>query len=157
MSLVRRISHPNRLTHFVNTADGIPMGEAIAAAEGKLAEIKPPGLVHIDAVMAELDAKAPVRPSAAEVERLYRIANELAGVGMVFGLPALGRAAYSLCELLDALRSNEAWNAAAVSVHLDGLRLLHQEDAGVLTPEAIEAVLAGLDQVVARFTETASR
>ena len=152
MSLVRRSSHPNRLTHFVNTADGIPLAEAIAAADAKLVDIKPPGLVHIDAVMAELDANAPTKPSAAEIERLYRIANELAGVGAVFGLPALGRAAYSLCELLDALRTRESWNAAAVGVHLDGLRLLRQEDAGTLTPEAITAVLAGLDQVVARFT-----
>ncbi len=152
MSLVRRINHPNRLTHFVNTADGIPLADAIAAGEAKLAEIKPPGLVYIDAVLAELDAKAPAQASEAQVERLYRIANELAGVGAVFGLPALGRAAYSLCELLDALRTGGSWNAAAVGVHLDGLRLLRQEDAGTLTPEAIEAVLAGLDQVVGRFT-----
>ena len=152
MSLVRRISHPNRLTHFVNTPDGIPLADAIAAADAKLAEIKPPGLVHIDAVMAELEAKAPANPSEVQVERLYRIANELAGVGAVFGLPALGHAAYSLCELLDVLRHSGSWNAAAVGVHLDGLRLLRQEDAGLLTPAAIATVLTGLDQVVARFS-----
>ena len=152
MSLVRRISHPNRLTHFVNTADGIPLAEAIAAAESKVAEIKPPGLVHIDALMAELGAKAPADPSEVQVERLYRLANELAGLGAVFGLPALGRAAYSLCELLDVLGGSGSWNAAAVGVHLEGLRLLRQEGMGELPPEAISAVLGGLDQVVARFT-----
>ena len=152
MSLVRRLSIPNRLAQFVNTADGMPLAEALARADANLEMIRPPSVEHIDALLAELGAKAADKPSPAEVERLYRVANELAGLGGVFGLGALGRAAYSLCELLDGLRVS-GWNAAAVTVHLEGLRLLRHEDSGAVPPEAIAAVLAGLDKVVARISD----
>jgi chemotaxis protein histidine kinase CheA len=153
MTTVRRYTTPNRLAHFVNTADGITLADALARADANLEEIRPPSLQRIDEALAELGAKAPAAPTPAEVDRLYRLANELAGTAAVFGLTGLGRAAYSLCELLDVLKSAPAWNAAAVTVHLEGLRLLRGEDSGALTPEAIAAVLAGLDKVVARVSE----
>ena len=152
MSLVRRISTPNRLAQFVNTADGVPLAEALARADANLEEIRPPSVAHIDALLAALPARASAEPHAGEVEGLYGTAKELAGLAGVFGLEALGRAAYSLCELLDIQRAGGGWSAAAVTVHLEGLRLLRQEDSGALTPEAISAVLAGLDKVVARVT-----
>jgi hypothetical protein len=155
MSTVRRYITPNRLTHFVNTADGIPLAEAIARAEANVAEIKPPSVEHIDALLAELGPKPPTAPAPAEVDRLYRIANELAGICGLFDLPSVGKAAYSLCELLDFLRTAGSWNTAAVAVHLDGLRLLRQEDTGALPPQAAATVLAGLDQVVQRIGDTA--
>ena len=155
MSFVRRTSHPNRLANFVNTPDGIPLAEALARAEAKLEEIRPPTVERIDQVLEELGAKAPPSPSASEINAIYRAANEIAGTAGVFGLPALGRAAYSLCELVDGLRTTGTWNAAAVTVHLEGLRLLRGEDSGALPPEAIAAVLAGLDKVVFRVTDPA--
>jgi hypothetical protein len=151
MSFVKRFTTPNRLAHFVNTPDGIPLAEAIARAEANVAEIKPPSLDYIDELLAELGAKAPTDPSLAEMDRIYRIANELAGLGGLFDLASLGRAAYSLCDLVDGFRTAGAWNAPAVTVHLEGLRLLRQEDSGAMHPEVARSVLAGLDQVVARF------
>jgi chemotaxis protein histidine kinase CheA len=153
MSTVRRYTTPNRLAHFVNTADGITLAEALARADAKLEEIRPPSLERIDEALAELGAKAPAAPSAPEVDRLYRLANELAGTAGVFGLAGLGRAAYSLCELLDVLKTAASWNAAAVTVHLEGLRLLRGADEAAMPPEATAAILAGLDKVVARVGE----
>jgi hypothetical protein len=153
MSTVRRHVVPNRLAHFVNTADGITLAEALARADAKLEEIRPPSLERIDEILAELGAKAPGEPAPGEVERVYRLANELAGTAGVFGLAGLGRAAFSLCELLDAYRGGAPWGAAAVTVHLDGLRLLRGESSGALPPAAVAAVLAGLDKVVARVGE----
>jgi hypothetical protein len=150
MSTVRRHAVPNRLAHFVNTADGITLAEALARADAKLEEIRPPSLERIDEALAALGVRAPATPEPVEVDRLYRLANELAGTAGVFGLAGLGRAAYSLCELLDAQRGAAAWNAAAVTVHLEGMRLLRAEDSGALAPPAVAAVLAGLDKVVAR-------
>jgi hypothetical protein len=155
MSMVRRFVTPNRLTRFVNTPDGIPLAEAIARAEANVAEIKPPSLDYIDELLAEIGPKAPANPSLAEMDRLYTIANELAGIGGLFDLAGLGRAAYSLCELVDSFRSVGTWNAAAVTVHFEGLRLLRQEETGALPPEAIRSILAGLDRVVTRFNEGA--
>ena len=153
MSMVKRFAPPNRLAHFVNTADGITLAEALARADANLDEIRPPSLERIDEALAELGAKAPPHPSSAQVERIYGLANELAGTAGVFGLTGLGRAAYSLCELLDGMKGPGGWNAGAVTVHLDGLRLLRAEDGGALPPEAVAAVLTGLDKVRARFAE----
>ncbi len=155
--IVRRISHPNRLANFVNTADGITPAEALARAEANIAEIKPPGLDRIDTLLRDLGARAPADPTANQVQELYQASNELAGIAAVFGLPALGRAAYSLCELLDVLGGPSRWNAAAVSVHLEGMRLLRQEDSGAAPPEVIARVLDGLTAVVGRFREPPSR
>ena len=144
MTTVRRYTTPNRLARFVNTPDGLTPAEAVARAEANLEELRPPRLERIDAIQAELGGRAPAA-------HLYRLAGELAGIAGVFGLRALGHAAYSLCELLDRLRLAKAWSAAAVGVHLDGLRLLRSVTGEVTTDAA--AVLAGLDKVVARIAE----
>ena len=152
MSTVRTRAMPNRLAHFINTADGVTLPEALAQAEANLQAIRPPGLERIDEVLAELSCWSSAQPSPSDVERLYRLANELAGTAGVFGLPTLGRAAYSLCELLDRVQVR-GWNTAAVNVHLNGLRLLRGEGDGSLDAQAAMQVLSGLEQVTGRFTE----
>ena len=156
MAGARQIFPQNRLALFVNTADGIPLAEALARADANIATLRPPGVSHLDAMLSELAGRAAEAPSHHVVEQLYWQANELAGVAASFGLPSLGRAAHSLCELLDRL-GDGGWNAAAVQVHLEALRLLRGEDQGAISTEAVAAVLKGLDRVVNRLVKRVAK
>jgi hypothetical protein len=66
-------------------------------------------------------------------------------MGGVFGLGELGKAAYSLCELVSRFQTLERFQWQMVKVHIDGLRLLRNpgDHAAAIRDE----VLAGLRQV----------
>ena len=78
-------------------------------------------------------------------------ANTLLAYALIygrFGLPELGHAAFSLCELLDRLKSKRTWNWPAVQVHLHGLLILADPDK--TPPEGRQTVVDGLRQVSQR-------
>ena len=92
--------------------------------------------------------KAQTAPDAADLATLYALSGEVLDIAGLFGLPELGQAAFSLCELLDRLKSKKAWNWPAVQVHLHGLLVLADPDK--IPPEGRQSVVDGLRQVCQR-------
>ncbi|MGZ5984612.1 MAG: hypothetical protein ACXWK7_06720, partial [Caulobacteraceae bacterium] len=76
------------------------------------------------------------------------LSGEVLDIAGLFGLPELGQAAFSLCELLDRLKSRKVWNWPAVQVHLQGLLVLADPDK--IPPDGRQTVVDGLRQVCQR-------
>jgi chemotaxis protein histidine kinase CheA len=143
------------LRRFFNRQDGTLPGELAAAADRELAAIREWMLADIDALVEEaetLGRNLGDSPDAAKVRKLYRLANEIFGLAGTFGLPHLGKAAHSLCELLLGLTDARTWNSAAVRVHLDGIRSLSASAAD--QDAARDEIVDGLAQVVLHVTPT---
>jgi hypothetical protein len=124
---VKRTYPQQRLRRFFNRRDGTPAGRLLSEAGQRLEAIRDPTLAHIDRVVERIQQLGRVlgeAPDPAAAHKLYHLANEICGIAGAFGLIHLGKAAYSLCELLDRLDAANKWNWVAVQVHLDGLQLL---------------------------------
>jgi hypothetical protein len=63
-------------------------------------------------------------------KQLHELSCTLAGLGGMFGRDGLSKAAYSFCRLIDM--TEPGWDAAAVAVHVNTMRLL-------LKPERVPA------------------
>jgi hypothetical protein len=77
-------------------------------------------------------------------------------IGAHFGLIGMGKAAWSLCELLDLLEVDLPSGRPAVDTHVRSLQILR---SGALLPKAERrALLAGLSSLLAHVrTESARR
>lgn len=137
----------NRLAWRVGDK-GLSRAEAVSQAEKNLKSISHAGLAVLDENLDQLEclfAAAQPRPETA-LQDMYATSNAIAGVAGVFDLANLGRAAYSLCDLLAGFETSGAFNASAVRAHLDALRVLRR-----LPPNAraeAGALLANLTQLV---------
>ena len=144
-----------RLAGLVSVPGGVTLSEAVAAAEQRLETIKERGLREIAANVARVQTighnLAVARDAALEAE-LYAAANALIGVAALFGLAAVGDVAFSLCTLLDRQTGAATWDARAVQLHLESLRLVHDETAD---PAETQAVVSALRRVVSRIPEQA--
>lgn len=152
MSVIRRFSPVNRLAALIHAPGGLKTGEAVEAAERNLESVRGEAMARLDAVIAELETLA-AGGGAADIERMYSLSNEIVGVAGVFGYGPMGDAAYSLCELLDHLRTQGGWSAEGVAVHLQTLRLLRSAGGPGADPKACAAILEGLRKVSARLAK----
>lgn len=152
MTVVRRMNPVNRLAALIHKPGGLKMSQAVAAAERNLEGVRDEALARLDEIIASLDADAAGRTTydADAADRMYGLANEIVGVAGVFGYGPMGDAAYSLCELLDQLRTRETWSVEGVAVHLQTLKLLRSSGGPTADPATCAAILAGLRQVSAR-------
>jgi hypothetical protein len=152
MSAVKRIRVPNRLAAVVRKPGGKTIAEAVAAAEANLETIRDDCVAAVDAILAamtELSAVLKAVPTPENQSKLYDLADEMIGVAAIANLPAVGTAAFSVCELVDAFAERQAWNWDAVAVHLNGLKLLRAM-GDQIDEAAREQVLDGLRAVVRR-------
>ncbi len=143
--------HTRRLAGLVNRPGGITVSEAVVAAEANLETLRDRGVEEIAAAVTRLlaigDGLKPVADPAEQAE-LYKLSNFLVGVSGVFGLACVGEVAFSLCSLLDRLRTAGMWSVPSVRIHLDSLRLAH---GGNLQPGEMAAIGTALRQVVDRI------
>ena len=152
MSAVKRIRVPNRLAAVVRKPGGKTIAEAVAGAEANLEAIRDDCVAAVDALLAamgELTTVLKAMPTAENQARLYELADEMIGVAPIAHMPAVGAAAFSVCELIDAFAETSAWNWEAVAVHLNGLKLLRAM-GDQIDEAAREQVLDGLRAVVRR-------
>jgi len=152
MSAVKRIRVPNRLAAVVRKPGGKTIAEAVAGAEANLVAIRDDCVAAVDAILAamvELSAVLKAMPTPQHLSKLYELADEMIGVAAIAHLPAVGTAAFSVCELVDAFTETGAWNWEAVAVHLNGLKLLRAM-GDQIDEAAREQVLDGLRAVVRR-------
>jgi hypothetical protein len=141
----------NRLGKVVWQPGGKTIAQALDDAQANLDELRGASLDLLRVKLEEIQAlgqRAETNPKAADVEALYALSGEVLDIAGLFGLPELGQAAFSLCELLDRLKSRKAWNWPAVQVHLHGLLIL--ADPEKTPPEGRASVVEGLRQVCQR-------
>lgn len=142
----------NRLGKVVFLPGGKTIADALDEAQGGLDAIRLESLDLLRAKLEEIQTlgkRNEANPSPEDVKALYAASSEVLDIAGLFGLPELGQAAFSLCELLDRLGSRKAWNWPAVQVHLHGLLVLADPDK--TPPEARASVIDGLRQVCQRI------
>jgi hypothetical protein len=141
----------NRLGKVIWIPGGKTIAQALDDAQGNLDEIRGKELDVLRAKLEEiqkLGKQNELTPNSADIGALYALSSEIIDSAGLFGLAELGEAAFSLCELLDRLRSRKSWNWPAVQVHLHGLLILADPDK--IPPDARSAVVDGLRQVCER-------
>lgn len=147
MSTPRMPAHTKRLAGLVHRPGGLTEDEAVCAADANLETIRERTLQQMDGTLQLMQAigrTLETRADRAALESLYAHSNSIIGVAGVFGMSGLSAVAYSLCELIDRLRTSRTWNAQAVSVHLDSLRLMRMAGPGEAENREMQAALRRL-------------
>ena len=139
---------PNRLAKLVHQRGGQPMAVAIRAAEANLHHIRGDVIGEIEAILARMHAIEAAGSDAQSLEELYTLANSVIGMAGLFGMSGLGHVCFSLCELLDRLRSQHKQDAPALRVHMESLHLLRP--GATYDKERQTAVIVALQRIVAR-------
>ena len=142
--------YENRLAKSVVRSGGMSAAEALSAAQKAVEEVREPTIAEIDANLAEIYAlgeelKAANAFDETALQKMYICANRVVAMGGVFGLDELGKAAYSLCELVSRFQVAERYDPKLVQVYVDGLRLLRHP--GDHDPVIRAQVLDGLRKV----------
>lgn len=136
------------LAGCINGPGGMTIAEACSRAKDHLDVIEARALDTFgQAVQAivELSGSASADPQARA--EMHRQSCTIAGLGGMFKRDTLGKAAYSLCRLLD--ETEPGWSAEGVALHVDALRLL-LDPANV--PDGVQAQLVeGLVKVRQRL------
>ena len=145
-----------RLAGLIHQPGGLTASEAVRSAKAKIDEIKSYAATEIGKLVGDLlavgAASLVTKDLAARstmLQQVYCTSNTIVGVAAPFGLRGLGVVAYSLCELVDRLRSTGQWSAPAVKIHLDGVRLMHE------TPQdeaAVESMKSALSVMIGRIS-----
>jgi hypothetical protein len=140
----------SRLSKIIKQPGGTTVRGALKDAKRNLEQIRRECIAEIDVKLGLIQkALGPTdaRPEDAELDALYRLSNDIVGMAGVFDMAELGEAAFSLCELLDRLKTADQWDRPAVEVHLSALTLLRRATPGA--PEN-QDVLNGLRKLAAR-------
>ena len=155
MTAATFIAWENRLAKMVKEPGGVRIGQALEQAGQNLESIQVSCLEAMDAQIEEMErlcADGGRRPAEEIKNHLYDQGNDVLAVAGAFHLEELGEASFSLCELVDRLRTRGKWNQAAVEVHLSAFRLLRQPDPGGDRSSVILG-LKGLTDRVAAIAE----
>ncbi len=135
---------------MIGTREGLTIEEATAAAEANLISIRDECLASLDEALGVVFEHVPglvSRPSKDGAETVYQAANQVVSLAGLCQLEALGKAAFSLCDLVDKSRTLKRWNSAALDAHLNALRVLRNPEA-IADQHALGQMLTGLKQVV---------
>jgi hypothetical protein len=145
---------PNPLKAFLNVPGGISEKDAIQRATDSLEMIRHSAFEEIDDALARIAKHVELGDdSRAAAQELHMLGNSVSSLAGMFGMPALGAAAYCLCELVDALSSRGAWDREAVMIHYDAMRKLR--DPRDIPPEEREKLIDGLRKVTLRLSRPA--
>jgi chemotaxis protein histidine kinase CheA len=148
MSVVRTFHPEVRLKKLLVEPGGMKAGDALYQATERLDDIREDCLSAVDAKIEALTLRAQSEDET-RLEDIYRTANEIFAEAGAFGLGELSAAAHSLCSLVATGAKTRAANAA-ISVHIDAMRVLRNPDiAGDAAARA--AVIAGLRGLGARL------
>ena len=152
MSVITR-RPANRLSKTLFAPGGKTIEKALEDAAASLEEARVEQLDEMKAKLAEIQTigrRVEKNAKLDDLRTLYALSGEVQGMAGVYGMPELGQAAFSLCELLDNLGNRKVWNWPAVQVHLNGLLLL--SDPANAPPAARKHVVDGLRQVCRRVS-----
>jgi predicted butyrate kinase (DUF1464 family) len=107
---------------------GVTKTDAVAKASANVETLRDVNMNCIDENLEKLRnlLLSTKKYSEASVQELYDASNSIFGTSALFGLDALGRGAYSLCELLSQFEAAQVWSAPAVKIHLDSMGVLRK-------------------------------
>lgn len=146
---VNWIMKRSRLSKLIDAPGGTTVAAALKEAEVQTREMRVEAMVVVAAGLDSLEAVLAAPPVEADLQawldRIYVLATRVSDAAGPFGLADLCAAAFSLCELADRQKQARALDLPPLKVHMAALRLLVGEGQ---PPEARQAVLAGLAQVV---------
>jgi hypothetical protein len=150
---VRFVVPKLRLAKLLRTPGGLPVAEALQAAEANLQLIGPTcqaELMELLLLCEQSFATLGGEFDDAALEGIYVIAVRGIGGGRVSGLPSVDTALISLCDLIDHLRTTGRYDRKAIGVHVSSWRLLM---GGNLPDAGVQAVLDGLRKVNLRYAD----
>lgn len=135
-----------RLARQLKSGAMLSTTTALGGAKDRVKKLEPKILAAIDDEFARQDVAYQELGAgdAYGLIRLYDASNRLLGLaGAAQRLEAMGKAALSLCDLLDALKGVVPADLRPIRVHLDALRILKTD-----LPERDQlVVVAGLSKV----------
>ncbi len=141
---VHKVRH--RLARQLRAGSQLSVTTALGVAKSRVKKLEPMLLAAIDDEIDGMDAAIGDLKSGSSdaIMPLYNAASRLLGLaGAAPRLDGLGKAALSLCDLLDGLNGAVPPDLRPIGVHIDALRILRTE-----LPERDQIiVLAGLAQV----------
>jgi hypothetical protein len=143
VSAYREFRPRNRIAEMIHQPGGLAIADALQRAQNNIEAMHGHVAASIDIALAMLQEKAALGAEAAD--EMYQLSNDIVGFAVTLELRDIGRAAYSLCELIERQRSRCSWSAQSVAVHVEALRLLREP--GDAAGRA--AILDGLDRVLA--------
>ena len=158
MTAVQFLFPENRLAKLIWRPAGVSFREAMEAAGANLEAMRDELLAAIDSSLARIEAiwaDPTLQQNEALQSEMYERSNFIVGLAGHCGLPELGQAAFSLCELLDRFIAGARWSQRAVVVHMDALKLLRTLDIDA-SEEVRAAVVEGLRQVAERVVRPAA-
>ena len=138
MTAVQIFRRENRLAKLIRKPGGISRKIAMAQAASNLGEIRDELILELDRILALIDRSATAEAANDNKAQaiIYHGSNHIIGLAEPCGIPELGKAAFSLCELVDRMTEAGAWNAVAVQVHLEAFKLLRGALTGRFRPSA---------------------
>jgi hypothetical protein len=141
-----------RFQRMARRPGAIPREEAIERAQAILDELKP---AFVDWLDRELQALGPIIRQVAGgsnptpvFDHAYRTCGELRDVGATMGYELVTHVASNLCEILDVMKTNAAFDREMIECHFDALLLARQEPYRHLRPEHLPEMISGLRRVV---------
>lgn len=153
MSVVRKFRPKLALTALMKAPGGMYANEALKRADVALDGLKDQCLDGIDVALDQMEGLRKVSSDGKfDIETMYALSGgviDLCGGASQGGLETAAR---SLCDYLDRLGEGEKLDLRGIDVHISSMRLLHRSPA---PPEARQAILEGLAQVVARQAKRA--
>jgi hypothetical protein len=140
-------AHTKRLSAKINQPGGLTEDEAIEAATANLESLRGRTEHELDVTLQQIRSighalQAP--PDPASVRELYSLSNSVVGIAGVYGMSGLSAVAYSLCDLVDRLRTTKTWNSPAVRIHVDSLLLMQGNGPGKEQEVVIQQALRRL-------------
>lgn len=142
-----------QLAALLRAPGGPPVAEALERAKANLGTLAAGCVDEIGAAIARAEVcivKCPTQFDEAFLGELYAIVSPPIGLASVCGLDAIDVALHSFCDLVDHLGETKRWDAEALQVHVQALKLLlHTESAQ--NAAQTNAVLSGLRKVSQRY------
>lgn len=142
VTIIRRVSN---LSKMVGESGGRTVLAALRGAEAETASLREEGRAIVMEAIGQLEAALAAPVGDAWLEGVYRASSCIIDVCPP-DLPALGKAAWSLCDLTDRQRQAGRLEVPPVAVHVSAIRSL----SGDLDVQAAAPLLLGLEALLAR-------
>lgn len=145
VTIIRRVSN---LSKMVGESGGKTVLAALRDVELETAGLRDEGRALLMEAIDVLEAAMAEPPGADWLETVYSTSSAIIDICPP-DLPALGKAAWSLCDLTDRQRKSGRLEVAPIAVHVAAIRTLSQDglDAHKAAP-----LLMGLEALLARET-----
>lgn len=132
----------SRLTRFADLPGGIDPQTALLRAQTNIEAYRGSAMALIDQAIDALVAAGP----AIDARTAARLAESVRSLTGMFGLSVLEQSAGGLCDMIRALIERGAWDATAVRINVQALKLIRQHGDS----EDLGDILEGLRQLGAK-------